>query len=981
MLIVFAEVVGMKRLYLAAAFLFPSAGLAPADYVILAANLGPSKEMTQPEDGMSGIPGGRPLGGARLVFGNAGRLPGGVGGMFGIPNSTVIGDRSGRRGMRDILPFPGMSNGLTDVEDAPFSILAVVEVKPTSGNLLKKLAERRIRMSSAKVKHKWGTSTLLAKTDFCETIVLTQDNDQKPLPAVSDRFNNKFAKTFKSKPTTEGVLELADWTLMHGLIDKFPQIMDKLLEIDPSHPTSVAYRKIKAELDKPLVRDDVGVHWRNKLLSGYKVTETDHHHYVIVHNSASEDALDVRAPLDLLENSFRGFYYWFALKGIALPVPNQRQAAVVTSREKDFHHLHKILTSGPVVVDGFFARRENVSVMSAERMDESYEMLKKAWANFGDRGFERTAILSGKPGAGRPKYGITQEQAATAQMAALLLKALENEAELATISHDASRQLLFASGLVSRNVAAPEWIQFGIGSFFETPLQSPWASIGAPSAYYLPRWHELKDKDFEKSPGDTLRNVVNDAYFRNLPPKGKAESSTRRAYDAALRKARTASWSLTYFLAKDEQRLPGLMRYFKELSKMPRDLELDEEVLLDCFARAFGAVDASNKVDKAKLSALANQWYSYLDYVKFESESTVKQIHEVFKKKQMESQELCKQSQPSSNVPSGVFPINGDGLDVFSLNGSNSGVFPIKSGGPGGNRPLIVPLGSGSQLAVGGDAVALAGDVVRSGKKGSTPTTRRYDLLSSRPEQLAALPKYVASPQLAANLPVRVDLSGKFPKAYKQGQEGSCTANMSAGLIQYDQFVQGLALIMPSRQFDYYNSRLLEGTANQDGGASIGDAVRSLIDYGWCPESMWPYQLSNLTTKPTQACYNTAEPNKVQAAACFTVQQNAKTIKTALASGEPIGFGFIVYPSFESNAVSTSGMVPMPSSNDYSQGPLGGHAIILVGYDDAKQAFKFRNSWGTLWGLNGYGWMPYQYVLNPSLAFDFMIMRRIPDGK
>jgi len=38
---------------------------------------------------------------------------------------------------------------------------------------------------------------------------------------------------------------------------------------------------------------------------------------------------------------------------------------------------------------------------------------------------------------------------------------------------------------------------------------------------------------------------------------------------------------------------------------------------------------------------------------------------------------------------------------------------------------------------------------------------------------------------------------------------------------------------------------------------------------------------------------------------------------------------------------------------------LGGHCITIVGYDDAKGAWKLRNSWGTNWGMNGYCWIKY----------------------
>ena len=43
------------------------------------------------------------------------------------------------------------------------------------------------------------------------------------------------------------------------------------------------------------------------------------------------------------------------------------------------------------------------------------------------------------------------------------------------------------------------------------------------------------------------------------------------------------------------------------------------------------------------------------------------------------------------------------------------------------------------------------------------------------------------------------------------------------------------------------------------------------------------------------------------------------------------------------------------STSSYS----GFHCITIVGYDDLKQQFLIRNSWGTKWGINGYQWFPY----------------------
>jgi hypothetical protein len=40
----------------------------------------------------------------------------------------------------------------------------------------------------------------------------------------------------------------------------------------------------------------------------------------------------------------------------------------------------------------------------------------------------------------------------------------------------------------------------------------------------------------------------------------------------------------------------------------------------------------------------------------------------------------------------------------------------------------------------------------------------------------------------------------------------------------------------------------------------------------------------------------------------------------------------------------------------------GGHAILIVGFDDASQCFKVKNSWGTSWGEAGYFRIAYSEV-------------------
>ena len=47
---------------------------------------------------------------------------------------------------------------------------------------------------------------------------------------------------------------------------------------------------------------------------------------------------------------------------------------------------------------------------------------------------------------------------------------------------------------------------------------------------------------------------------------------------------------------------------------------------------------------------------------------------------------------------------------------------------------------------------------------------------------------------------------------------------------------------------------------------------------------------------------------------------------------------------------------------------LGGHAVTIVGYNDAEKYWLVRNSWGTHWGENGYFKIAYGECGFPSQA-------------
>jgi C1A family cysteine protease/GH25 family lysozyme M1 (1,4-beta-N-acetylmuramidase) len=336
---------------------------------------------------------------------------------------------------------------------------------------------------------------------------------------------------------------------------------------------------------------------------------------------------------------------------------------------------------------------------------------------------------------------------------------------------------------------------------------------------------------------------------------------------------------------------------------------------------------------------------------------------------------------------------------LWQNNGGQSGGMNSIPGIEGNcDNSTVAPPMTVKQLAAtwAGGPQALAAQVrqvtvVRSLRVSSPPTdfigTRRkiarYGWKRDLPDQRDH--SYAAPPEALKNAPDEIDLRPLCPPVYDQGQIGSCTANAIAAALEFDMMKQSLLPYTPSRLFIYYNERNIERTVPLDAGAQIRDGIKSVASQGDCPESEWTYDAtpadpqSNLfppnskaVTPPSPQCYADAIIHK--ALTYQSVDQNLADMKGCLTSGYPFVFGFTVYPSFESDEVARSGNVPMPRSDETV---IGGHAVLAVGYDDGKNAFIVRNSWGPQWGLAGYCYMPYAYLLDDNLADDFWTIRLV----
>ena len=217
-------------------------------------------------------------------------------------------------------------------------------------------------------------------------------------------------------------------------------------------------------------------------------------------------------------------------------------------------------------------------------------------------------------------------------------------------------------------------------------------------------------------------------------------------------------------------------------------------------------------------------------------------------------------------------------------------------------------------------------------------------------------------------LPSSIDLTDEMPPVYDQGQLGSCTGNAISAAVDYQIGREGKPFINPSRLFVYWNERNLEGTVDQDSGAQIRDGIKVVNTFGVCPESEWAYDTSQFATRPPDSCYTDALKDRAVSYEAVAQDPDLTALRSALAQKLPVVIGFSVYSSFESPEVARSGFAPMPAPGETL---MGGHAVLAVGYVDATRKVKIRNSWGPGWGLNGYFYLPYEYLASPDLSSDW----------
>lgn len=228
--------------------------------------------------------------------------------------------------------------------------------------------------------------------------------------------------------------------------------------------------------------------------------------------------------------------------------------------------------------------------------------------------------------------------------------------------------------------------------------------------------------------------------------------------------------------------------------------------------------------------------------------------------------------------------------------------------------------------------------------------------IREKPEVYAAMPQ---TKRYRAHLPQAVDISANFPVPGRQGNQSSCVAWATAYAARsyLETRRQGWEANDPGHLFSpaFIYNQISSGRC--DRGTNISDALNLLKKTGVVPLSEFPYDQKDCSKNPA--------PQTLALAGNFRIkdwqrvnEQKLDDIKGQLYMGNPVIFGMSVSDDFKK-------LKGDEIYNDLSMpDPAQGHAMVLVGYDDNRQAFKLINSWGTHWGNNGFGWVSYPAFQN-----------------
>ncbi len=225
-------------------------------------------------------------------------------------------------------------------------------------------------------------------------------------------------------------------------------------------------------------------------------------------------------------------------------------------------------------------------------------------------------------------------------------------------------------------------------------------------------------------------------------------------------------------------------------------------------------------------------------------------------------------------------------------------------------------------------------------------------------------------------MPTKLSMRAYVPVPGNQGEQGSCvgwaTAYAARTLIAARE--AEVTHSAAKRQLTLSPSFIFNQIQRQgcENGSLISDALKLMSEQGVASMASFPYRENSCVAQPDARILQEAEDFRIKAFTRLwgsTSRNRHVSARRALAAGHPVVIGMFLPESFVdfdgSDFFATEDeRAGMQALYEGRRSPLilGGHAMTVVGYDDAREggSFEIVNSWGPDWGDGGFFWINYR---------------------
>jgi hypothetical protein len=213
-------------------------------------------------------------------------------------------------------------------------------------------------------------------------------------------------------------------------------------------------------------------------------------------------------------------------------------------------------------------------------------------------------------------------------------------------------------------------------------------------------------------------------------------------------------------------------------------------------------------------------------------------------------------------------------------------------------------------------------------------------------------------------------------------QRGTCTAFATTAAIEAFESCRNHRIVELSEEHAYHVfMQSTNCTCKRDCGATTYKTATYLTQHFVCTAAQLPYtpDIASLpendathvpaicssasrygfTAQGTQPILGTAylpnPPSDLNA-------NNPQYLESLLYSGYDVVYGLWIAGTAWSDGTAESGVIDVQMQNGQPSPTIGGHAMLLVGYDRPHSYFVFKNSWGSNHGHSGYFFVSYDYL-------------------